>query len=195
MARRDPQERRRLIVEATWRVLLERGLESATTRAIADEASCSLSTLAHFFTGKDEIMRTAQAAVYERMLERTLAVAGAMDGLVALEAALLATLPLDERSRHDGRVSVAFAAASLSHAGIAQARTDSHRKVREVLRVCLAEARAAGELAEHVEEERVMDEFVVLVEGSWLLDASGAADDAEATARDLAAAFVARLRA
>jgi AcrR family transcriptional regulator len=196
MPRRVDQARRRdEIVEAVLRVVGRSGLDGATTRAIADEAGCTLSVLAHYFGSKDGLLVAAQTAVYDRIVERAFRTGGELLGLAALSAALDAALPLDAERTADAAANVAFAAAALSHPELAEARRRSRQEIRRVLYGCLAEARQADELRGEVDDAAVVQEFFTLAEGGALqvgLDAADAAVSRRAT--DLAAAFVARLR-
>ncbi|WP_327188349.1 TetR/AcrR family transcriptional regulator [Streptomyces xinghaiensis] len=193
----DHERRRAELLAATWRVVRARGVEGTTTRAIADEAGCSLSVLAHFLGGKDDILVAAQTAVYQRIVTRAFGLGGDLSGLAALRAALDAVLPLDEERTADAHVNVAFAGAALSSPRLAAARRDSHREIRELLRVCLREAREGGELRPGVEDDDVIDDFIIFVEGSTLLSlVDGWAEEGrgERLSR-LATAFVGQLGA
>ncbi|WP_430781128.1 TetR family transcriptional regulator C-terminal domain-containing protein [Actinoplanes sp. G11-F43] len=165
----DHDERRAELLSAAWRVVRTRGVEGTTTRAIADEAGCSLSVLAHFLGGKDDILVAAQKAVYDRIVERAFEIGGDLFGLDGLRAALEAVLPLDEERAADAHVNVAFAGAALSHPRLAESRRDSHRSIRDHLLNCLREARELGELRPGVDDDIVIDDFIILVEGSTLL--------------------------
>jgi AcrR family transcriptional regulator len=192
----DHDVRRGELLAATWRVVRARGVEGTTTRAIADEAGCSLSVLAHFLGGKDDILVAAQKAVYDRIVERAFRIGGSLYGLAALRAALDAVLPIDEERAADAHVNVAFAGAALSHPLLAESRRESHRAIRVHLRTCLREARGLHELRTGVEDEAVIDDFIILVEGSSLLSlVDGWAEEgrAERLTR-LADSFVDQLR-
>ncbi|MBQ0986489.1 TetR/AcrR family transcriptional regulator [Streptomyces sp. F63] len=193
----DRERRRAELLAATWRVVRARGVEGTTTRAIAEEAGCSLSVLAHFLGGKDDILVAAQTAVYQRIITRAFGLGGDLCGLAALRAALEAVLPLDEERTADAHVNVAFAGAALSSPRLAAARRDSHRVIRELLRVCLREAREGGELRPGVGEEDVIDDFIIFVEGSTLLSlVDGWAEEGRgARLSRLATAFVGQLGA
>jgi AcrR family transcriptional regulator len=192
----DHEVRRAELLAAAWRVVRVRGVEGATTRAIADEAGCSLSVLAHFLGGKDDILVAAQKAVYDRIVERAFQIGGELFGLAALRAALDAVLPVDAERAADAHVNVAFAGAALSHRRLAESRRESHREIREHLRTCLREARELGELRPGVTDDAVIDDFIILVEGSTLLSlVDGWAEEgrAERLTR-LADSFVTQLR-
>ncbi|GLY05922.1 hypothetical protein Acsp01_63010 [Actinoplanes sp. NBRC 101535] len=192
----DHELRRAELLAAAWRVVRARGVEGTTTRAIADEAGCSLSVLAHFLGGKDDILVAAQKAVYDRIVERAFQLGGDLFGLEALRAALDSVLPLDAERAADAHVNVAFAGAALSHPRLAESRRDSHRAIRVHLITCLHEARELGELRAGVDDDAVIDDFIILVEGSSLLSlVDGWAEEgrAERLSR-LAGQFVDQLR-
>lgn len=66
----DHEKRRKQIAEATWRVILERGMEGATVRNIAKEAQISLGALRHYFSSQDELLVYAMDLVKEQSTER-----------------------------------------------------------------------------------------------------------------------------
>ncbi|MGV3464598.1 MAG: TetR/AcrR family transcriptional regulator [Heyndrickxia sp.] len=66
----DHDLRKKQIAEASWRVILEQGMEGATVRNIAKEAGFSLGALRHYFSTQDELLEFAMHLVIERVTER-----------------------------------------------------------------------------------------------------------------------------
>ncbi|OJH16816.1 TetR/AcrR family transcriptional regulator [Heyndrickxia sp. FSL K6-6286] len=66
----DHEQRRTQIAEATWRVILDNGMEGATVRNIAKEAGLSLGALRHYFSTQNELLIYAMNLVKERVTER-----------------------------------------------------------------------------------------------------------------------------
>ncbi|MCM3144855.1 TetR family transcriptional regulator C-terminal domain-containing protein [Brevibacillus sp. MER 51] len=66
----DHEKRREQIAEATWRVIVEQGMEGATVRGIAKEAGLSLGALRHYFATQDELLMYAMQLVKERAIAR-----------------------------------------------------------------------------------------------------------------------------
>ncbi|UIO41831.1 TetR family transcriptional regulator C-terminal domain-containing protein [Brevibacillus brevis] len=66
----DHEKRREQIAEATWRVIVEQGIEGATVRGIAKEAGLSLGALRHYFATQDELLMYAMQLVKERATAR-----------------------------------------------------------------------------------------------------------------------------
>ncbi|SBT43455.1 TetR/AcrR family transcriptional regulator [Micromonospora auratinigra] len=110
----DHRERRTRIADALVRVAAEQGLEAVSLRHVAAEAGVSAGMVQHYFRTKDEMMAFAMAVVRERGQAR---VAAAVAGLgedppprLLLRTLIGALLPLDEGTRDDGRVALAFLA-------------------------------------------------------------------------------------
>jgi AcrR family transcriptional regulator len=66
----DHEKRRKQIAEATWRVILDKGLIGASVRNIAEEAGVSLGALRHYFTTQDELLVYAMRLVKEQATVR-----------------------------------------------------------------------------------------------------------------------------
>jgi AcrR family transcriptional regulator len=110
----DSGQRRRLIADALMQVAAEQGLESVSLRHVAAQAGVSTGMVQHYFRTRDEMMTFALAVVRDRSQSK---VTGALAGLGAdppprllLRTMICALLPLDDESRDNGRVALAFLA-------------------------------------------------------------------------------------
>ncbi|MCM3758555.1 TetR family transcriptional regulator [Sporosarcina aquimarina] len=63
-------ERKNTIAEAMWRVILDKGMEGATVRNIAEEAGLSLGALRYYFKTQDDLLVYAMDLVRERAKKR-----------------------------------------------------------------------------------------------------------------------------
>ena len=119
----DHQERRTLIAGALMRVAAERGLEAVSLRHVAAEAGVSAGLVQHYFRTKDEMMAFAIAVVRERSETRVGQAVAALGAdpppRLLLRTLIAALLPLDEQTRADGRVALAFLAYSASRPAVA----------------------------------------------------------------------------
>ncbi|MEH0939124.1 TetR/AcrR family transcriptional regulator [Micromonospora psammae] len=110
----DRQERRTLIADALMRVAAEQGLEAVSLRHVAAEAGVSAGMVQHYFRTKDEMMAFALDVVRERGQARVTAALSRLGEDPAprllLRTMIAALLPLDEQTRADGRVALAFLA-------------------------------------------------------------------------------------
>ncbi|WP_199512703.1 TetR/AcrR family transcriptional regulator [Nucisporomicrobium flavum] len=124
----DHQERRTLIADALMRVAAERGLEAVSLRHVAAEAGVSAGMVQHYFATKDEMMTFAMAVVRDRSQVRvTEAIARLCTTpppRLLTRTLIAALLPLDEQSRGDARVALAFLAYAAARPD-AVARDDS----------------------------------------------------------------------
>ncbi|MEV4639831.1 TetR family transcriptional regulator C-terminal domain-containing protein [Actinoplanes sp. NPDC049548] len=128
----DALERRTRIADALMRVAAEQGLEAVSLRHVAAAAGVSAGMVQHYFRTKDEMMRFALGVVRDRSQARVTAAVARLGDAPAprelLRTIITAVLPLDEESRADGRVALAFlaytavrpAAASALHEDTAQ---------------------------------------------------------------------------
>lgn len=93
-------QRKQIIAEATWEIILKRGIEGTTVRAIAEEANLSLGSLRHYFSSQEELLSYSMELVKERVtgrLEKKFEQNMPMDEL--LVHFLLEIIPLEDQSR------------------------------------------------------------------------------------------------
>ncbi|MGM9925411.1 MAG: TetR/AcrR family transcriptional regulator [Bacillus sp. (in: firmicutes)] len=64
------EKKRKVIAEATWRIISEQGMEGATVRNIAEEAGLSLGALQHYFSSQAGLLSYAMDLVIERVTTR-----------------------------------------------------------------------------------------------------------------------------
>ncbi|MCZ7375792.1 TetR family transcriptional regulator C-terminal domain-containing protein [Micromonospora sp. WMMC250] len=151
----DHQERRTLIADALMRVAADQGLEAVSLRHVAAAAGVSAGMVQHYFRTKDEMMAFALSVVRERSQVR---VTDAVSRLgenppprLLLRTLLAALLPLDEHTRDDGRVALAFLAYTAVRPVAATGLREGTRQLTEfvagVLPAGRGDAAAAGLLA------------------------------------------------
>ncbi|MEU7773487.1 TetR family transcriptional regulator C-terminal domain-containing protein [Micromonospora taraxaci] len=151
----DHQERRTLIADALMRVAADQGLEAVSLRHVAAAAGVSAGLVQHYFRTKDEMMAFALSVVRERSQVRvTEAVARLGENpppRLLLQTLLAALLPLDEHTRDDGRVALAFLAYTAVRPAAATGLREGTRQLTEfvagVLPAGRGDAAAAGLLA------------------------------------------------
>ena len=158
----DHYERRRSIVEATWRVIAREGIASATTRGIAREAGCSSGVLAHYFADKAELMASAMQAAHAEVRAR---LDHRLTGLASVRQYVLECLPLDERRRFLAVVEVSVWGQAVGDPRLVELYAAEVAGFRDRLRVRLVQAREDGELRPEVDVEAVVHELHVLNDG------------------------------
>ncbi|WP_413366789.1 TetR/AcrR family transcriptional regulator [Lysinibacillus sp. 3P01SB] len=111
----DVAERKKAIAEATWQVILEKGMEGATVRNIAKEAGLSLGALRHYFSNQDELLVYAMNLVTENVNQRIGEVLKEdMPIQEQVLKVLLQTLPIEQQSMLEMEVWFAYVA-SVKH--------------------------------------------------------------------------------
>ncbi len=165
----DHDQRRAEIVDVTWQLIVEGGIEAATMREIASRAGFANGALKHYFSGKDQIIQGA----YERSLtslgERLLAHVGDARGIAALEMFMRFTLPIEQGDATAARVLLSFwerCAFSSELAGGYDAHLDSWKA--GCLRY-LAEGRADGEIHSPRSDEQLADEIIMMNIGATVI--------------------------
>ncbi len=158
----DHDERRRSVIEATWRVIAREGIANATTRGIAREAGCSSGVLAHYFADKAELMASAMLAAHAEVHAR---LDPGLTGLASVRQYMLECLPLDERRRFLAVVEVSFWGQAVGNRRLVDLYADEVKSFRGKLRVRLAQAHEQGELGPEVDVEAVIHELHVLNDG------------------------------
>lgn len=63
-------QRKEMIAEAAWKVILTHGMEGASVRNIAKEAGLSLGALRHYFASQNELLNFSRDLVYQKTAER-----------------------------------------------------------------------------------------------------------------------------
>ncbi|MDG4790086.1 TetR/AcrR family transcriptional regulator [Micromonospora sp. WMMD1102] len=130
----DHHERRRLIADALLRVAVRHGFEGVSLRHVATEAGVTSGMVQHYFRTKDEMMQFALGVVRERNEARITEAVSRLGPDPAprdfLRAVLAGLLPLDDASRADGLVALAFLAyAALRPEAGASLRRDTSQLV------------------------------------------------------------------
>ena len=136
------------------RVAAEHGLEAVSLRHVAAEAGVSAGMVQHYFRTKDEMMVFALDVVRDRGTARVNAAVAALGPSPAprllLRTLLTALLPLDDETRADGRVALAFLAYTAVRPATAPALREGTQQMLGFVTSLLPggdPARAAGVLA------------------------------------------------
>lgn len=158
----DHDQRRQEIVDVTWQLIVEGGIEAATMREIAARAGFANGALKHYFSGKDAIIEGA----YERSLSRIRArleehVAGKR-GIEALETSMRYTLPIDLEDATAARVLLSFwercAFSSEIDHDYGEHLTDWKAGYMQYLR----EGREDGDVVTSTPDEQLVSEIVLM---------------------------------
>lgn len=165
----DHDERRRHIVDVTWQLVLEGGLEAATMREIAARAGFANGALKHYFPGKDEIVSATYDSALTTMTRIIQEMVGDKRGIEAIRAHCLAALPLDDFRVSAGRVQVAFWNLALANPDLAAFFSRHVEEWRDALTRYLAEGRADGEIRTAMSDDEIVSRIMLLNTGANVL--------------------------
>ncbi|KRC47218.1 hypothetical protein ASE16_17985 [Leifsonia sp. Root227] len=160
----SPDERRRHIAEAVWRIVRRDGINAVSTRTVAAEAGMVLGSLRHYFPRQSDAVAFAMRLVMERATGRIrgiVAVAGP-EGASGPEL-LEQFLPLDEERREEMEVWLVFAGAALADDALAPLKRDSDATMLAIIRRIVSAAAPADTPLDRV--ERVADRMRALTDG------------------------------
>ncbi|MFB6978553.1 TetR/AcrR family transcriptional regulator [Streptomyces scopuliridis] len=161
----DHDARRRLIIVSVWALVSRRGLAALTMRELAAKAGYANGGLAPYFRDKDEILLAAfqyACEATERRFEPAVAHTGGLAGLRGLCHELM---PLDETRLLEARVLIAFWDRALYDPRLSSAHRATVDRWRTLMRTCLLQARALGEINTGVCDERIMETLFAVVLG------------------------------
>lgn len=161
----DHDQRRREILEATWRVIAEKGVEAATIREIAKEAGYSAGVLAHYFTNKDEILISAHKLAFQRVYDRAESGYAGVTGLAAMRLALYEALPMDRVRMLEAVLDVSFWSQALTSERLNGVRRESIDGARLWWMDMIASARSRGEIDLALADDVIADQVQVLIDG------------------------------
>lgn len=167
----DHDERREHIIDVTWALIVEGGIEAATMREIAAKAGFANGALKHYFPSK--------AKIVEGTFDRAMRIVGSGvntdqgRGLVGLRALGLAALPKDEASITAGRVLMAYWEMSLANEEMRDRYEAFLSDWRALILRYLKEGRADGDIVTATPDEVLVDELVLLTAGSNIMTLVG----------------------
>ncbi|TLQ47821.1 TetR/AcrR family transcriptional regulator [Streptomyces marianii] len=151
----DPDVRRRVVVDALFRVVVREGLQRTSLRAVAAEAELNIGSLRHYFASQQELMNFAMQSMLDRvssrLLERIERIGDpsrhARPEQLRLAAGLLAELlPLDERRRAEVTVFLDFNAAARTNPAFGDLSRQSAEGTRKLVCRVLTRLDASGAL-------------------------------------------------
>ncbi|MFS0882999.1 TetR family transcriptional regulator [Bacillus sp. 7586-K] len=159
----DHEKRRKQIAEATWRVILNEGIEGATVRNIAKEANISLGALRYYFATQDELLVYAMNLVKEQATERIkkIVVQDSSPKEIILNV-LLELLPVNEETKAEMEVWFAFIGHVRHKQGILKLHDDG---VYEGIKVLVENMVEYGLLKDGLDKEMETERLYSLIDG------------------------------
>jgi AcrR family transcriptional regulator len=165
---RNPESRTR-IVEAAWRLVAREGVQGATMRGIAAEAGVTTGYVTHYYDDKHALLADVLRHNNLRARDRVVAGIGQNRGLVALEGATEAMLPIDVDRRREWQVGVACWGPTAPGERAAEELRTGWRFLEALLATLLEQAVEDGELPGSVEIAYEAGRLVTTIAGVGML--------------------------
>lgn len=165
----DHDQRREMIVDATWRLIERGGFEGATMREIAAEAGFAHGALSRYFVNKESLLAAAFVRAHTRTNERVTTQLRSERGLAALRTLCLEIMPLGRRGVQEARVVVAFWDRAILDEDLWDAHRENALRWRAQMLQFLDEARQDGEIATAVTDEVIVDQITAMNAGLQIL--------------------------
>lgn len=144
MPRVDHDERRRVIVEAVWRLLKRGGLEAASVRGVIAETGLSSGSIRFFFSTQAGLHQFAMASLAERVQERVRNATAEPDLKERAVAMVSELMPLRDDTERELHIWMAFVARAQHDPELARIVADQASAIRELLAQILADLVALG---------------------------------------------------
>lgn len=159
-----PDERRRDIGEAVWRIIRRDGINAVSTRTVAAEAGMALGSLRHYFPRHSDAIAFAMRLVIERATGRIQSIiADAGDAGPDALALLEQFLPLDDERREEMEVWLVFAGAAIADDELAPVKRESDAAMLDLIRQVVAASAPDDVPAARIQREA--DRMRALIDG------------------------------
>jgi len=110
----DHEQQKIKVAEAAWRVIRRAGIENASVRNVAQEAGISPGSMRHYFSTQAELFSFSMSLVSERVVARVSSLSFDRPIPEVAKDVLRELVPLNEESRPEMEVWLAFVSKSLS---------------------------------------------------------------------------------
>jgi AcrR family transcriptional regulator len=161
----DHDQRRRDLIDATWRIIGRGGFEAATLQGIAREAGFANGVVRHYFHSKRDLLAGAFRQSYQNTAQRADAAIGDGTGLEAARKLCLELLPLDAERVLEAKVTVAFWDYAASDPELTAIQRDATRRWAKLLNKYFDDARSMGEMRADIPTRPIVDQLIWMAYG------------------------------
>ena len=145
----DHAERRKELIEASWDVISDIGIDGLTLHNVARAAGCTTGRISHYFSNREELLSSALRMAHKNAALRMMKIANGK--LNAKERLILVSyegLPLDKRRLREWKVWIVFWAAVASSQSLAQENADRYTDWQALVSRLLTESGVPGKRLE-----------------------------------------------
>lgn len=165
----DHEQRRTEIIDITWQLIVEGGIEAATMREIAKRAGFANGALKHYFPGKDDIIKGAYERALGSITQQLQSHIEGLEGIAAIKAAMIHTLPLTSEDVTAARVLLSYLERCAFNPELDWHYGSHVENWKAGNRAWLNQARAAGEVVTSTDDELLIAEIIQMNVGATIL--------------------------
>lgn len=166
----DHDQRRREIVEVTWKFIAREGIEKLNLRDLAAAAGYANGALKPYFPTRDALLVATFNFVADATNQRIKKNAAGLQGLEAVSAFAREVLPLDELRRNEARIAVHFWHLALGDPKLAVVNASTMDQWRTMLDGWLERIFTAGDARALMARDSLIN-FLLGAQASSVLDA------------------------
>lgn len=147
----DHYQRKVEIAKATWKVIVEEGLEKATVRKVAKAAGFSVGSLRHYFPTQSELLRFSMELVFDRINQRFQTKHYQGSPLEVLTEIFQELLPTNEEKRVETEVWFVFLGKALVDPNLKDLADKLYTEMHKAIRMIVHRLQAEGLLKEQID--------------------------------------------
>ena len=190
----DHDQRRREIIDVTWKLIVEGGIEAATMREIASRAGFANGALKHYFSGKDSIIEGAYQSSLNRLGDKLTEMIEGKRGIEALELMMRLTLPHDQEDATAARVLLSFWERCAFSTEIDHDYGEHLTSWKEDILRLIAEGREDGDILTATPDEQLVNDIVMMNIGATVIRVVSPEHISNPTLDAQVSDFIARIR-
>lgn len=161
----DHEQQKIKVAEAAWRVIRRAGIENASVRNVAQEAGISPGSMRHYFSTQAELFSFSMSLVSERVTARITSLSFDRPILEATKDVLRELVPLNEESRSEMEVWLAFVSKSLSEPSLRDHAERVYGELRSAMLLVVRVLVEYGLAPKHTNIEEEAERMHVFVDG------------------------------
>ncbi len=165
----DHDSRRRQIARAVFDLISERGMEGATLRDTAARAGVSMGAVQRCFSTKEQMVAFVMEYMNQRITDRVQAeipdTANPATAMTTLEHTLAATLALDQPSRAETRVWLAFTAQAAIDPALAAVQSEEYAGLAKLIALLISAAQTHGHAHPDLDPDQEAEALITLTDG------------------------------
>ncbi|GHE39572.1 TetR/AcrR family transcriptional regulator [Streptomyces capitiformicae] len=165
----DYEDRRRRIAEAVCTLIARSGMEAVSLRDVAAQADVSMGAVQRCFRTKEDMLLFALEHVSQRVSERAnerIATASTPQAASTLLSHTLAELALlDEESKTQAHVWLAFITHAPASERLAAVLHDSYAKLHDLIAWLIRYGQSSGEVPQHLDPIREAHTLLAVADG------------------------------